>query len=188
MFESEYWHPAVTGDAVIIQRDDKEEFYPYILLVRRKNEPYKDKLALLGGFLDSENTSMKSCVRRELYEETSIELSERQFNLACVLSEKDRDPRERVVSVVYYAEITDDIDKFKPTAKDDASEADWYLLEYLDMDDIAFDHKKVIIETLHKLVEEYRTLKGYQPFGSVSYKRYSKIEHRYLKIMCELQG
>ena len=188
MFESEYWHPAVTGDAVIIQREDKEEFYPYILLVRRKNEPYKDKLALPGGFLDSEDTSMKGCVRRELYEETNIELSGRNFDLACVLSEKDRDPRERVVSVVYYAEVIDDIDKFKPTAKDDASEANWYLLEYLDMNDLAFDHKKAIIKALHKLVEKYIALKHTQPFGSESYKKYSKIGHRYLMIMCELQN
>lgn len=188
MFESEYWHPAVTGDAVIIQREDKEEFYPYILLVRRKNEPYKDKLALPGGFLDSEDTSMKGCVRRELYEETNIELSGRNFDLACVLSEKDRDPRERVVSVVYYAEVIDDIDKFKPTAKDDASEANWYLLEYLDMNDLAFDHKKAIIEALHKLVENYISLKCVQPFGSAPYERYYKIENSYRKIIRKIEG
>ena len=93
-----------------------------------------------------------------------------------------------VLSVVYYAEVIDDIDKFKPTAKDDASEANWYLLEYLDMNDLAFDHKKAIIKALHKLVEKYRALKHIQSFGSESYKKYSKIEHRYLMIMCELQN
>lgn len=158
MFEYEYWHPSVTADVVLIQRDKEDFSDPKILMVRRKNEPYKWKWALPGGFLESNDVTMESCAVRELYEETNIKVDEESLDLACVLSHKDRDPRERVISTVYYHEVIDDINNVQPTAKDDAISAQWISLFDLPTNDLAFDHIKAITNAMKKLADFYRAL------------------------------
>ncbi|MEE1542635.1 MAG: NUDIX hydrolase, partial [Paludibacteraceae bacterium] len=73
-----------------------------VLLIERGIEPYKGKWALPGGFLKMDE-SAEECARRELKEETGLEGAYmEQFH---TFSSPERDPRERVVTIGYFALI-----------------------------------------------------------------------------------
>ena len=137
-----YPHPAVTADCVIFGAGDEQI---KILLVRRGSEPYKGYWAFPGGFMNIDETA-EDCALRELEEETGLRgVSLRQF---CTCSRVDRDPRERVVSVVHYAFVTvSDI-----RAGDDASDARWFALDGIPP--LAFDHAGILYYAVRKLRRE----------------------------------
>jgi 8-oxo-dGTP diphosphatase len=128
-----YPRPALTVDIAIFREgtDDHE-----ILLIKRKNHPFKGMWALPGGFVDMDET-VETAASRELFEETSLSgIHLEQFQ---VFSEVDRDPRGRTISVVFMGLLNDDQEA---KAKDDAKEARWFDLEKLP--ELAFDHRKII--------------------------------------------
>ena len=65
----EYPRPSVTTDCVIFGYDFKEGLS--VLLVKRGIEPFKDRWAFPGGFLQMDETS-DECAMRELQEETGL--------------------------------------------------------------------------------------------------------------------
>lgn len=150
MFKSKYWHAAITADVVLIHYDILNGSEPNILLVTRKNEPFKGKLALPGGFFEETDKSVEDCIKRELFEETGIEISTCCLDTLCVQSSKDRDPRERVVSIAYSCIASR---KKEPIANDDALEAKWYPIKDIHPKDLAFDHREIIYRALNS---EYR--------------------------------
>ena len=105
-----------------------------LVLVKRKNPPYKGYWALPGGIVDDGETCEEAAVR-EAKEETSLDV--KLLNIEKVLSEPGRDPRGQTVSIVYRAERAGGELK----AADDASDA-----KYFDgvPDKVAFDHAEVI--------------------------------------------
>jgi 8-oxo-dGTP diphosphatase len=129
--------PLLTTDCVLCDRDGR------VLLIRRKNKPFKGAYALPGGFVDIGETVQAAC-RREVREEAGIRVSELQ--LVGVYSDPGRDPRGHTVSVAYVARLTDSP---SPKAGSDAEAAawvkDWRAL------DLAFDHAKIIADA-EKLV------------------------------------
>lgn len=151
MFTSEYWHPAVVADVVFIVTDSKT-FTPHILLVKRKNEPFKDKFALPGGFLDEGDDTLEDCAKRELFEETGIAINIENQNLLTVRSDKNRDPRERVISNVFMIDYICHLDMFTPTPNDDAVEAKWIPLKEINSSMLAFDHSKIIENAIKHLI------------------------------------
>ena len=149
-FTYEYPHPAVTTDIVIFTvKSEKLE----VLLIRRKLEPFKGQWALPGGFLDM-NESLSRCARRELEEETGIKNV--YLEQLYTFGEVDRDPRERVISVVYYA-LTP-IGNQTIAAGDDAAEVQWHDID--DLPPLAFDHEKIITMARQRLSAkmEYSTI------------------------------
>src|SRR6476469_4783507 len=93
----EYPRAALTVDCVVFGFDQAEL---KVLLIRRGLAPFKDKWALPGGFVRVEET-VDEAARRELAEETNLKnvFLEQLYTFG----EVRRDPRERVVSVAYYA-------------------------------------------------------------------------------------
>lgn len=154
MFESKFWHPAVTADVACVDLNIDHDGipYPYILLVKRKNEPFKGRLALPGGFLDENDKDLESCAKRELFEETNVTLEDGKLHFIKTFSDKDRDPRERVISNLYYAIV--DRDKTAPIGKDDAWRADWYDLNSLNTDELAFDHWVLITTVVQTIIDK----------------------------------
>lgn len=127
-----YPHPAVTTDCVILTfHQDMLK----ILLVRRGIEPFKGEWALPGGFLKPDE-SAEECAYRELREETGVTGCKiKQFH---TFSAPHRDPRERVITIAFYALM-----KWQQaTGADDADYADWVPLE--DIPKLAFDHNHVV--------------------------------------------
>lgn len=114
---SKYERPSVTVDIIIIN-DGK------VLLVRRGGHPCIGKLAFPGGFVEM-NEDVYTAAARELFEETGLKAkSLRQLRVA---SEPNRDPRTRIITVPFLAEIED---ASKLCAGDDAMSAKWYSFSY----------------------------------------------------------
>lgn len=120
-----------TTDALIIKEGK-------IVLIKRGTEPFKDKWALPGGFVDSGETAEAACVR-EAKEETGLIVEVEK--LVGVFSEPARDPERGTIAVAYLCREIGG----KLSGGDDAAEARWFSLGKLP--ELAFDHKK-IIETL----------------------------------------
>ena len=57
---------SITTDAVIFSTLSNTD---YVLLIQRKNDPFKDEWALPGGFLETDET-FETGAKRELKEET----------------------------------------------------------------------------------------------------------------------
>ncbi|WP_121665375.1 NUDIX domain-containing protein [Mesonia aquimarina] len=132
---------ALTVDAVVIS---SAENYA-VLLIKRKNNPYKDHWALPGGFVESDEKLHDAC-KRELEEETSLRVKTLEF--VSFYDEIDRDPRGRTITAAYSTIIPI---QPKVKAADDANEAKWFKVNELDEVNLAFDHFKIIQDSLKKL-------------------------------------
>ncbi len=105
-----------------------------LVFIRRKNEPYRDMLALPGGFVEADETT-EQAVLREAKEETG--LNGEILKLVGVYSNPHRDPRGPVVSVCYLLRAAGAC-----KASSDASEV--ILLALKDIPKLAFDHNAMI--------------------------------------------
>ncbi|MDP2940998.1 MAG: NUDIX hydrolase [Candidatus Omnitrophota bacterium] len=105
-----------------------------VVLIKRSNPPFG--WAIPGGFVDY-GESLEDAVRREMKEETSLDLEDlRQFH---TYSEPARDPRFHTICTVFIAR-----GKGKPKAGDDAAGLKIFKLAELENLDLAFDHKKIL--------------------------------------------
>ena len=129
-----YPHPAVTTDIVIftIRQDELK-----VLLIKRALPPHKNEWALPGGFIKLEE-SLEEGARRELEEETGVTgvFLEQLYTFG----EPQRDPRERVITVAYYALVPSD--KFEVRAGSDAEGVSWFGMQELPY--LAFDHREIL--------------------------------------------
>ena len=135
---TEYKTPSVTADIFIF--DEEINF----ILVKRKNNPFRDYWALPGGFVEY-GESVENGAIREAKEETNIDVTLK--DLVGVYSEPDRDPRGHTITVAFTA--TGDMSKMK--ADSDAKEVKIFSAEKLDEINIAFDHDKIIRDCLKKV-------------------------------------
>ena len=134
MFSYKYPRPAVTTDCVIFGFDGKQL---HILLIERSRDPYKGTWALPGGFLEMDETAEEGAAR-ELYEETHVkDVFLEQFH---VFSAVNRDPRERVITIAFYALIRQC--DYQILAGDDAARACWFEVD--ELPPLAFDHDEII--------------------------------------------
>jgi len=125
--------PLLTVDAVILYDSD------HIVLIKRKNPPFKNQYALPGGFVDIGETVEDACVR-EAKEETNINIKIRK--LIGVFSKPDRDPRGHTVSIAFLCGPKTKNEK--PEAKDDAADLEIISLSKIPEINLAFDHKIII--------------------------------------------
>ncbi|MBE6496862.1 MAG: NUDIX hydrolase [Methanobrevibacter sp.] len=130
-----YKIPSITTDIFIF--DDDLNF----ILIKRKNEPYKDCWAIPGGFVEYGETVENAAIR-EAKEETSIDVE--LMDLVNVYSKPDRDPRGHTITVAYTAK-GNFADK---KADSDAIDISIFDEKKLDEIDIAFDHKEIIKDCL----------------------------------------
>lgn len=145
-----YPHPAVTTDVVVFTiRDQRLK----LLLVRRAAAPYQGMWALPGGFLDIDE-DLEHCAKRELEEETGV--TGVYLEQLYTFGQPGRDPRDRVISVTYYALVPSD--RIELRAASDAAAADWFALERLPA--MAFDHAQIIALAHRRLVAklDYSTI------------------------------
>jgi 8-oxo-dGTP diphosphatase len=109
-----------------------------VLLIRRKNEPFKGAFALPGGFVEIGETVEAAC-RREVLEETGVAV--RELRLVGVYSDPKRDPRGHTVSVAYATLVQEAI---SPRAGSDAAAAEW-VLDWRNAA-LAFDHAVIVAD------------------------------------------
>ncbi|AKU97542.1 ADP-ribose pyrophosphatase [Labilithrix luteola] len=170
-FSYPYPRPAVSCDVVVftMRHDDLA-----VLLVRRRDEPFKGSWALPGGFLN-ENESLERAATRELYEETGV--SSVKLEQLATFGDPGRDPRGHTVTVAWLTFLVAEV---TIVAGDDAAEAAWHPLRTLDIEGVrgssskksakkkekpskrkgvrlAFDHAKIIAMAYQRLCRHLDT-------------------------------
>jgi 8-oxo-dGTP diphosphatase len=125
--------PSLTVDCVVFDPDGR------LLLIRRKNPPFRGRYALPGGYVDY-GESTEHAAARELAEETGLVAA--SVSLIGVYSDPQRDPRGHVVSIAYRVGVT----RYDVRAGDDAAAAafvaEWQTQE------LAFDHRNIVDDAL----------------------------------------
>ena len=149
----EYPHPAVTVDCVVFGFEPAERELK-VMLVQRKLEPFKGRWALPGGFVHLDE-SVEKAAARELTEETG--LAKVWLEQLFTFGEPLRDPRERVISVAYFALVK--MRDHRVLAATDASDAAWFPAKATPP--LAFDHRHILAMALERLRGKVR----YQPVG-----------------------
>jgi len=129
-----YKNPIPTVD-IIIEKDDK------VVLIRRKNEPFRGKLAIPGGFVN-EGELIEDRAIQEAKEETSLDVELKE--ILGVYSIPDRDPRGHLMTTVFIAKPISG----KMKGGDDAAEATWFKLTDKILNEVSFDHKKILTDYL----------------------------------------
>lgn len=142
MYCYRYPHPALTTDVALFS---VREQCLQLLLVKRGQDPFEGCWALPGGFVDIDE-DLEDCARRELAEETGI--SGIYLEQLGTFGRPDRDPRERVVSVVYVGSVPDG--GIEPRAGSDAADAAWFPVNALP--ELAFDHADIINQGHQRLL------------------------------------
>ncbi len=150
MYSYRHPHPSVTTDIVIFTLRDEQL---KLLLIKRAVEPHKGQWALPGGFVRM-NEDLDSGARRELEEETGISgvYLEQLYTFGAV----DRDPRERVITVAYYALIPSN--KIVLQAATDADAVGWFGMD--ELPPLAFDHHEIVDMARQRLIAklDYSTI------------------------------
>ncbi len=128
-----YRNPSITVDG-IVRQDER------LLLIKRKNPPFKGDYALPGGFVEYDEPVERAVVR-EVKEETGLDT--RILKLIGVYSDPDRDPRGHMISSVF------SLEKVGGSLKggSDAEKARFF--EISDLPELAFDHGEIINDYLN---------------------------------------
>lgn len=143
-----YPRPAMTADSIVFTWNGEKLA---VLLIKRKNPPYRGAWAFPGGFMEMSETA-EACAFRELKEETGIVAP--FLRQVGAFTAVDRDPRGRIVSVAYYT-WTDSQEK-TVRAGDDAARAAWFALDGLPS--LAFDHQEILTVALERFKEDLRKI------------------------------
>ncbi|MEZ4317680.1 MAG: NUDIX domain-containing protein [Myxococcota bacterium] len=139
-----YPKPSVTVDLVVCTVIDADL---KVLLIRRAEPPFQGAWALPGGFvrvgdaLDDQGESLEEAARRELAEETGLQLSRAWLEQVGAFGAPYRDPRMRIISVAFTALVRSTIAPLIG-AGSDADDARWYSLSELPT--LAFDHDAIL--------------------------------------------
>jgi ADP-ribose pyrophosphatase YjhB (NUDIX family) len=135
-----YKNPFPTVDLIIENKKGE------ILLIERKNIPYG--WALPGGFVDY-GESLEHAAQREGKEETNLDIE--LISPFRAYSDPKRDKRTHTITFVFIAK-----GRGEPKGMDDAKQAKWFSVSEIKELNIAFDHKKIILDYLEykKLLKE----------------------------------
>lgn len=163
MHTYEYERPALAVDCVVFGLRGQEvrgpdrgavELSLVVLLIERAIPPFEGSWALPGGFVRIGET-LDAAAERELVEEAGLGVSylEQLYTFGAL----DRDPRERVVSVAYFALVNPLQHALE--AGSDARKAAWFKVRALPA--LAFDHGRILEVGLERLRSKVR----YRPIG-----------------------
>jgi 8-oxo-dGTP diphosphatase len=150
-FLYEFPRAALTVDCVVFGLDETDL---KVMLIQRDLVPFEGKWALPGGFVRIDET-LEEAARRELQEETG--LAKVFLEQLCTFGDVERDPRERVVTVAWYALVR--LSDHRVKAATDARAAAWFGMD--DLPQLAFDHDRILAVAYERLQNKVR----YQPIG-----------------------
>ena len=138
-FPTETGRPVLTTNIVVFTLRDEQL---KLLLVRRANAPYQGYWSLPGGVV-GEDEDIEANATRKLEEGTGV--SGVYLEQLYTFGTPERDPRERVVSVAYYALVAS---KRLRLRTDEYSEGvGWFALD--ELPELAFDHAQMA-DTAHQ--------------------------------------
>ena len=153
VYKSEYPPFYVAVDIVVLTVRDEQL---HVMAIRRGGGPGTGELALPGGFVQIDE-DLEAAARRELVEETNLEVD--LLKQVKTYGAPDRDPRGRIVSVLYLAVVPD---LPEGEAGTDAAEAVWVPVDKLMAIDLPFDHNQMLLDA----VERARAKLEYSPLAA----------------------
>lgn len=116
-----------------------------VLLIKRKNNPYKDMWALVGGALYN-NEDLLDGAKREILEKTGI--TEIEIYFSNVFGKVNRSPVMRMLGTSFIGVIdSDKVSFLRDTLK--TSNADWFSID--NIPDLAYDHNEIFQDALESL-------------------------------------
>ncbi len=144
--------PGITVDCVVFGLDERDSLK--VILIQRKLPPFQGQWALPGGFVHLDET-LEEAAWRELREETGIQnvFLEQLYTFSAL----NRDPRERIITVAYYALVN--LGEYHLKATTDAAAAAWFAIDNLP--ELVFDHLEIFQTALERLRGKIR----YEPIG-----------------------
>lgn len=144
--KKQYPYVYLTVDNIVLKWNDKTNKIE-ILMIKRKQHPYKDKYALVGGFVNPDENTTEAVIR-ETKEETNLELNISNIQQIGTFSDVNRDPRHRVITVVHIVYLPFFKNKYNIKTGSDALDVEWIeltkILERENLNNLAFDHKEII--------------------------------------------
>lgn len=170
---SENQNIKVAVDAIVFGYQNNQL---YVLLIQQKFGTNDSYWALPGGLVQN-NESLEDAVKRELKEETNISVNyfEQLFTFG---DDVFRDPRNRVISVAYFALV--DSSKLNVKADSDAENAQWFNID--EIPTLAFDHTII----LGKAMKRLKAKLTYEPIGFDLLPKeflFSELENLYCTIL-----
>lgn len=140
----EYPRPAVTVDIILFTFAENDL---KVLLIERKHDPFAATWALPGGFVEIDE-DLEDAALRELAEETNV--TEVYLEQLYTFGEPGRDPRTRVITVAYFALLSNDqVARLQIQGASDATHARWWSMYGLPP--LAFDHDRILQYALQRL-------------------------------------
>ena len=134
--------PSVTVDALVFTiLDDVLK----VALVKRASEPFKDYWALPGGFIDMKE-ALEETVKRKLSLKAGYE--NLYLEQLATFGDPKRDPRTRVITVVYFALTS--ADNYRSVTSESVTDSQLFDVKKLPTE-LAFDHKEIIKFGLKRL-------------------------------------
>lgn len=138
---SEYQNPALAVDLVVFGYNENRLT---VLLLNRKEAPFKDGWVLPGAFLQMEEKFAEACSR---VLQTKLGMTSVFLEQLYTFDEPGRDPRGRVISVTYFALVNPK--KFKIVAGKMANDVSWHDVQK--MPSLGFDHSRIFKRALERL-------------------------------------
>ncbi len=154
----DYKRPCVTTDILILGMN--QDFSGLkLLLIKRGNHPFLGSWALPGGFVNENETAYQAAAR-ELEEETG--LKDLYLDQVYTFSKPGRDPRTWVISIAYFALVSN---LQQVAGYEDADDAAWF--------DLTFGEDRLTIANQEKdIYIEYSLRKEYFLNGAIRYTNY----------------
>ena len=145
--------PSLATDALVLRKHKTDDYHD-ILLITRKKDPHKGKMAFPGGFVDYNEEPLIGCLR-ELDEECN--LKGKNPELVTVAGDPKRDPRKHIVSFCFKVEVDESAEA---KAGDDAATAHFYPLNEVIKKPgaFAFDHYDIIKNYIFEHYPQYTKL------------------------------
>lgn len=152
-----YETPSVTADMVaycFVEGKIK------LLAIKRKAHPYQNRYALVGGFVNPDETATQACVR-EVSEEVGLTISPDKVEQLLTVSTPGRDPRGWVITIAHLVYLPAEAIELVQ-AGDDAKEVHFLDVDFkkgtcsingevLSKEEFAFDHYQIVQESIKRI-------------------------------------
>ena len=141
---NDFEHPSVSVDVVALTARDKRL---EVLLIERSEKPYAGYWAIPGGFVGIDE-DLDAAAARKLREKTGVDEATPFLEQLYTFGKVDRDPRHRVITIVYYALLPapesglPNAPVDTPIAGANAARARWFDVGTLPP--LAFDHAEIL--------------------------------------------